>query len=80
MAFLYRMLELIRHREDKINMARLAYMLARLESKEKKEEYQIFSRKVYQWSCNKEDSKQLITAIYIYVYLHRKEDEKHDTE
>lgn len=83
MAFLYRLLELIRHREDKINLARFAYVLTRLEPKENKEEYRKFSRKMYQWACDDEgsqDSQQLITAIYIYVYLHREEDERHDTE
>ena len=83
MAFLYRLLELIRHREEKINLARFAYVLTRLEPEKNKEEYQIFSRKMYQWACDDEgsqDSQQLITAIYIYVYLHREEDERHDTE
>ena len=77
---MYRLLELIWHREEKINLARFAYVLTRLEPKENKEEYQTFSRKMYQWACKDEDSQQLITDIYIYVYLHREEDERHDTE
>lgn len=82
MAFLYRLLDLIRDREEKINLARFAYVLARLEpkEKEKKESYREFSKKMYQWSNNEKDSKQLITAIYVYVYLNRKEDKDYDTE
>jgi len=48
--------------------------------KEKKESYREFSKKMYQWSNNEKDSKQLITAIYVYVYLNRKEDKDYDTE
>ena len=82
MAFLYRLLDLIRDREEKINLARFAYVLARLEpkEKEKKESYREFSKKMYQWSNNEKDSKQLITAIYVYVYLNRKEDKNYDTK
>ena len=82
MAFLYRLLDLIRDREEKINLARFAYVLARLEPKEK-EKKRILSgifKKMYQWSNNEKDSKQLITAIYVYVYLNRKEDKDYDTE
>ena len=86
MAFLYRLLELIRAREDKINLARFAYMLSRLEPKgskvtiEIKDNYKRFEKTMYRWACNKTDAQQLITAIYIYVYLHRKEDDVHETK
>lgn len=86
MAFLYRLLELIRAREDKINLARFAYMLSRLEPKESKvtieikDNYKRFEKTMYRWACNKTDAQQLITAIYIYVYLHRKEDDVHETK
>ena len=29
---------------------------------------------MYEWSRNPQDRRQLITAIYIYVYLNRKDD------
>ena len=79
---MYKMLGYIRNREEKINLARFAYMLGRIEpekkdSEEKKLLYQEFSKKMYQWIKNEEDSKELITAIYLYVYLNRNKEEKH---
>ena len=80
MAFLYRLLDLIRGRSEKINLARYAYILARMEPERmknseenaaKKNAYQNFARQMYLWIQNKEDSRELITAIYIYVYGHR---------
>ena len=86
MAFLYRLLELIRQRNDRINLARFAYILSRLEptgrevSAKERENYQDFAKKMYRWACDETDSKQLITAIYIFVYLHRKEDDVDETK
>ena len=75
-AFLYKLLELLRKSEqEKINIARYAYLLARLEPKRSSLNYNaylIFSKKMYNWIFNKCDKKQVITAIYIYVYLTRK--------
>ena len=73
---MYKMLNFIRTRGEKISLARFAYMLGRMEpdkkeEKEKKELYQEFSKKMYQWIKSEEDSKQLVTAIYLYVYLNR---------
>ncbi len=79
-AFLYHLLELIRHTEGqperKINRARLVYLLSRMEpsrdaESEMKELYRTFSQKVYSWYPCEEDRRQLITAIYLYVYLTR---------
>ena len=75
-SFLYRLLELMRSREEKINLARYAYLLARMQpSKEEPEErqtlYRDFSQKMYQWMQKEEDCRQAITAIYIYVYTIR---------
>lgn len=79
-AFLYRILSLIRAAWDgengKINIARFAYQLARIEpdkdaSEEQKKIYSEFSKTMYQWIKNKEDAKQLELAIYLYVYLIR---------
>lgn len=72
-AFLYRLLDLIRNMDDKINLARFAYVLSRLEPTEgkEKEEYKKFSKQMFQWVQKSEDKRQLVTAIYIYVYLYR---------
>lgn len=84
-SFIYRILELFNNREEKINIARLAYILARLEpekpnkedkeSKAKyeklKENYMVFSKKIYEWVKSEEDSKQVKTAILLYVYNNR---------
>ena len=77
-AFLYKILELFRNREDKINLARLAYLFARMEpgktaAQEEKNAYQVFREKLYDWINNSADSAQVITAIYLYIYLTREE-------
>lgn len=80
----YKLLEYIRHLDDKINLARLAYLLSRMEPDKKapdeyKERYRTFSRKLYHWVSrdeNGENRRQLITAIYLFVYLHRGESEE----
>lgn len=84
MAAVYRLLNYIRNLDDKINLARLAYLLGRMQasakdSDEKEEKYKAFSKQLYEWISNDpkgENRRELITAIYIYVYLHRKEEEK----
>ena len=62
----------------KLNIARLAYMLSRLAPEKKapdeyKELYDEFSRKLYEWSSNSNDRREIIMAIYIYAYLQRKQ-------
>ena len=80
-SLLYNLLELFRNRDKKINIARMAYTLARMEpsgkvSEEEKALYKNFKEKVYDWMFSESDTKQMITAIYIYSYLIRKEEEK----
>ncbi len=73
-AFLYRLLELLRGSKEQINLARFAYLLARMEPRKESEARQVytaFSKILYQWYLQPEDRKQLITAITIYVYLTR---------
>ena len=80
-AFLYRILDLIRatwnqEEDGKINIARFAYQLARIEpeknaAEEVKQIYHEFSKSMYQWIKNKEEAKQLEMAIYLYAYLTR---------
>lgn len=75
MAFIYRILELLRSCDEQINLARIAYLLARLEPDGREEEarlrYREFSRNVMQWCRLEEDRRELITAIYLYVYGER---------
>ena len=66
----------MRNMDEKINLARFAYVLARLEPVgedkiDQREAYREFSRQMYYWIQGDSDRKQLITAIYIYAYLHR---------
>ena len=76
MAFLYQMTDLLRQAdEDKLNLARYAYLLARLQPSESNPSfalYERFSRQMYAWACSAEHRAQLMTAIYLYVYMNRK--------
>ncbi len=80
-AFLYHILELLRNEtEERFNRARYVYFLSRMEPgqdspREQKEAYRRFSQKMYQWSYDKEDCREVITAIYLYVYLTREKEE-----
>ncbi|MDY4969732.1 MAG: type III-A CRISPR-associated protein Cas10/Csm1 [Lachnospiraceae bacterium] len=79
-AFLYHLLELLRNHKERINRARYVYLLSRMEpdrsaSREQKEAYQHFSQKMYEWFRSPEDRRQVITAIYLYVYLKREREE-----
>ncbi|WP_303322530.1 type III-A CRISPR-associated protein Cas10/Csm1 [Cloacibacillus evryensis] len=74
-AFLYKLLQLLRRADKKINIARCAYLLTRLEPKEegaKKRAYGEFAKQTYLWITDGKDKGELITAIQIYVYLTRK--------
>lgn len=89
-SFLYKILELIRNQNDRINFARFVYLIARLEpddnaSEKKKNLYDVFLKKMYQWISESDKQKknknirQLKTAINLYVYLKRtKEGESDD--
>lgn len=81
--FLYNLLDLLRRQDDKINFARYVYILSRLEpnaeaGKEEKELYALFSKRMYKWavSDDKADIRQLKSAMTIYSYLRRKEENK----
>lgn len=86
MNFLYHLLELLRAKGEKINFARYVYILSRLEPERdadnrQKEAYRKFSEKMYQWIKDDEDTRQLKTAISLYVYRKRsKEGTKDETE
>ena len=79
-AFLYQLLEFLRSADDRLNLARCAYLLARLRPDTKAGEakrslYDDFSKKFYGWALQPDERRQLIAAIYLYVYLHRKENQ-----
>ena len=78
--FLYHLLELVRRREEKINLARYVYLLARMEPKsyakaEEKAAYQVFSREMYRWMKQEKDCRQMKTAISLYAYKIREKEE-----
>ena len=84
MSAIYKLMSYVRAREEKINLARFAYLLGRMEPQRShsgstdeykmlKEMHQQFARRMYDWIRSEDDSRQLLTAIYIYVYLHREE-------
>lgn len=76
-SLIYRLMDLIQLTdEDKLNIARFAYVLARMQSKQDKDEqkrkvYEDFVSKMYQWINNNEDKKQLATALNLLVYYLR---------
>jgi CRISPR-associated protein Csm1 len=75
-SFLYRIMELICSRREKISFARLAYLLSRLEPPsgapaEEKQAYSSFSRNIYEWMSSEKDCRELRTAIQLYVYMNR---------
>ena len=80
MNFLYNLLELIRDADDKLNFARYVYVLSRLEPQGEdkavqREQYKMFSKKMYEWIQDEEDRKQLKTAMNICSLLNRKTEE-----
>ncbi len=76
-SLIYRLMDLIQLTdEDKLNIARFAYVLARMQPKKDKDEqkrkvYEDFVSKMYQWINNNEDKKQLATALNLLVYYLR---------
>ena len=79
--FLYHLLELLRESSEKFNRARFVYFLSRMEPERDEvpaefDAYREFSDKMYLWALEKEDRRQLITAIYLYVYLTREAGEE----
>lgn len=81
-AFLYRLQSYVaqtqEHPDERINIARFAYLLARLEPTAQdpavQEAYRLFSDQMYAWILNAEDRQQLLSAVTLYIYLTRKEE------
>ena len=69
---LYRIMELLRNSDNRINLARFAYVLGRLEPDRKDEpvykKYVIVRETLYKWYKDIEDRKQLATAIELMIY------------
>lgn len=80
MGFLYRLINLLQEadQEQGINLARLAYNLARLEPSHndsaKKDKFAKIKEKIYNWAKAAEERRQLITAINLMIYLNRKKE------
>ena len=74
MAFMYKLLELIRNRNERINFARFVYLLSRLEPREegeKKEQYRVFLKQMGSWYGSEKDCRELKTAMTMYAYTYR---------
>lgn len=63
-AFIYKMLDLLRS-EEVINIARLAYLLARSNMSDE------FTSKIFEWAQSSIDKEYLITALEFYIYQKR---------
>lgn len=70
-SLIYRLLTLLRGSE-KINLARLAYTIARLEpnggTEEMARHYAAIRKQIYIWSKDKQDRQELVTALELVVY------------
>jgi len=75
-SFVYKLMELLRN-YDRMNIARLAYYLTRLEdhtSKDKKEEFRTFKDLFFSWYTGSEsERKEAELALLLYVYEIRKD-------
>lgn len=78
-SFMYRLLTLLETADDRINIARLAYALARLQPVSDvasvQENYAQFRNKMYSWATDKTDRKQLLTALNLLIYALREKEE-----
>ena len=84
-SFLFNILEFLKNIKEKINIARFIFLLSRLEPEKNSENYdekitiyRKFAETMYQWIKKDDDIRQVITAIYLYVYLNRKKQSEKD--
>lgn len=84
-SFLYQILQLIQESGEQINFARYVYLLARMEPDkncrdEVRRQYREFSGKLYSWIAAGDDEvrKQLMAAIYLYIYETRESEARED--
>ena len=77
--FIYKLIELLRNyeSEEKMNVARLAYYLTRLEEltdKDERDKFKQFKKLFFKWYTNNEsDRKEAELALLLYVYEIRKD-------
>jgi len=76
-SFLYKVYELLLAAEDKLSLARLAYLIARREPPANAPEnvrtaYNKLRDSLYSWAVDPQTRKELITAIMLCVYTIRK--------
>jgi len=76
-ALLYNILQLLRESNEKINIARYAYLLSKLKPTEGadsqyKSLYEKLAPKMYGWAADKRDRDELLMAITIYLYMTRR--------
>lgn len=82
MSMLYRLLYLLSETDDdrgRINLARLVYVLARLEvpagaGEQSRTALEELRRKIYAWATDSRHRKQLIMALNLLIYINRAED------
>ncbi|WP_230866225.1 type III-A CRISPR-associated protein Cas10/Csm1 [Mycobacterium canetti] len=75
MAFIYKLLELLAERDDRITKARWAYFLTRMPGPtDDTTRFQQFANRLHQWFQDPSDAKQLKTALHLYIYRNRKEE------
>ena len=74
----YKIMDLIenqlnpKNKDKRLDIARFAYILARIKSNDKnKENYQNFKEQLFKWIKNPEDAKELLTAINLIIYEER---------
>ncbi len=87
-SMLYNILDLLRQAQadtSRMPLARYAYLLSRLAPPnsapdKKKKAYKAFSEKMYQCGLEEEQRRQLLTAIQLYVYLHRERNQQQKGE
>ena len=79
-SYIYKLISYIRNIKDKISIPRFLYLISRTKPEvdeiEKMEIYKKFSGKMFDWIESREDRRQLLTAMYLYVYLTREENDK----
>jgi CRISPR-associated protein Csm1 len=86
MTRLYKLLQLFARIEegwrsgDRIEVARLAYVLGRMEPSGKDKEcvggvYREMKQAIYQWALSEKDRQEFMTALSLIIYLNRKEED-----
>ncbi|MGI6077418.1 MAG: type III-A CRISPR-associated protein Cas10/Csm1 [Fastidiosipilaceae bacterium] len=78
MSAVYRLYGLLDYTEERINIVRFAYSIARMDPGDKasdkmKKAYETFKQRMYQMCRDRKEAAQLQTALLLYIYLNRKQ-------